>query len=90
MHDEVRCEPNVFSLEISTQFQQEEICNFKAWRITFVWKVPGTVPNFRPPFTEECKFENLNFAALELVTFNQIKNIWTDKKMRQLTEASYF
>jgi len=29
-------------LKISTQFQQEEICNFKAWRITFVWKVPGT------------------------------------------------
>ncbi len=77
-------------LKFSTRFQQEEICNFEAWRIPVTFDEKCRVPDFRPPFTEECKFENLNFAALELVTFNQIKNIWTDKKMRQLTEASCF
>ena len=31
----------------------------------------------------------MNFAALELVTFNQVKMIWAEKKKETLTEVSY-
>jgi hypothetical protein len=33
----------------------------------------------------------MNFAALELVTFNQVKKLWLEKKGdHQLTEASTY
>ena len=47
-------------------------------------------PSSDPPtYIEECRFDQLNFAALELVTFNQVKMIWAEKKKETLTEVSY-
>ena len=46
-------------------------------------------PSSDPPtYIEECRFDQLNFAALELVTFNQVKMIWAEKKKETLTEVS--